>query len=151
MIELKSTYFTLDEFTSSQIAIRKNIDNTPTDLVIVNLNWLCSKILDPLRGKLNKPIVISSGYRCPKLNLEAGGSLIPPSQHTMGKAADLIIPGMKPKEVMDYIIEQTKLPFDQLIYEYKSWVHISYDHDKVIQRGSKLQIEIDKDYEVYIK
>ena len=117
--------------------------------MIANLNWLCSKILDPLREKLGKPISVSSGYRCDALNIKAGGTTNPPSQHTTGKAADIIITGMTPKQVMDFVINNTNLPFDQIILEYNSWCHLSYDHDKLQQRGTKYVINTGTGYLPY--
>ena len=138
-MEIQSQYFKLNEFLISQDAARFGISNVPTDDVIANIQFLCTKILDPLRNKIGKAIVISSGYRSPELNAKIGGAQNPPSQHTFGKAADILIPGMTAKQVMDYILTNTKLPFDQIILEFDSWVHISVDKDKTLQRGNILQ------------
>ena len=151
MIQLISKYFKLEEFINSQIAIEKHIDNTPNDEIIENLNWLCLKILDPLRAKLNKSIVINSGYRSLALNLAVGGTQNPISQHTKGKAADIIVPGMIAKDLMNFIIDETSLPFDQLIFEFESWVHITYDKEKQIQREEKLMINHGTGYVPYIR
>lgn len=43
--------------------------------------------LDELREKLNHPIYINSGYRCPEHNAKVGG--VPNSEHTRGLAADI--------------------------------------------------------------
>lgn len=141
MNELNSKYFKLAEFTKSEIAKKYNIDNTPSDKVIENLQWLVLKILDPLRNKLGKPVIVTSGYRCKELNehKEVGGSKN--SQHLEGKASDIRAIGMTTKELFEFIINETKLPFDQVINEFDSWIHISYDRDKPIQRG---QIKIAK-------
>ena len=146
---INSKYFNLNEFLISQEAIRFGIQNIPDKRAIENIQWLCTKILDPLREKIGKPIVISSGYRSPELNKKIGGAQFPPSQHTMGKAADIIVPGISAKQLMDFIITQTTLPFDQLILEYLSWCHISYDRDKVQQRGEKLLINQGTGYVPY--
>ena len=140
MTLFESKYFALSELISSQTASRKGIDNTPTEKAIKNLEWLVKKILDPLRAKLGKPIVISSGYRSPKLNKDIGSS--EGSQHVTGKAADIIVPGMTANEVFNFICNKTSLPFDQMIEEFATissgWVHISYDRDKRRQRGIKM-------------
>lgn len=137
MNELNSKYFKLIEFTKSETAKKYNINNTPTDKIVENLQWLVTKILEPLRYKLGKPIIITSGYRCKELNehREVGGSKN--SQHLEGKASDIRVTGMAAKELFEFIINETKLPFDQVINEFDSWVHISYDRDKPIQRGQK--------------
>lgn len=138
MKQLQSKYFTLEEFTKSQTATRLGLDNAPNDEVIESLNWLCMKVLDPLRAKIKRAIIISSGYRSINLNKAVGGVSDKEkiSQHTLGQAADIYCPGMTPKELFDYIIKETKLPFDQLILEFDQWVHISYNRN--VQRGTKM-------------
>ena len=87
---LLSTHFTLGEFLRSGTAIKYGIDNTPHDsLVIVRLMTLCEQVLEPLRQHCGI-ITITSGYRCPQLNLAVHG--VPASQHTLGEAADIFIP-----------------------------------------------------------
>lgn len=136
MKKLKSKYFKIEEFTASETAEKEDIDNSPTSSIVTNLNWLCLKILDPLRAKLDKPIIVTSGYRSKNLNRKIGGSKT--SQHCKGKAVDIVISDMNTNELFDYIIENTKLPFDQVINEYEKWIHISYDRDKSAQRGNKM-------------
>ena len=115
-------FFTLEEFTTSQTATRRGIPNDPPEDVIDSIQALCVKILDPLRRKLSKPIVISSGYRSPELNKAIGGATN--SQHCKGEAADIICPGASVSEVVEAIREMD-LPFDQLIHE-GTWTHVSY-------------------------
>ena len=118
-------YFTIKELCKSTTAISKNIDNSPNSEITKNLEQLVDNILDPLREKYGKPITINSGYRCEALNKAVGGSKT--SQHRYGQAAD-ITGGSKSenKKIFD-LIQQLKLPFDQLIDESNfSWVHISY-------------------------
>ena len=120
-------YFTLNELTASTTAKRKGIDNTPDATVKANLTALVANILDPLREAYGKPIVVSSGYRCPKLNRAVGGAA--KSQHVTGQAADIHTLSDTPadnKKLFDLILS-LKLPFDQLINEYNfNWVHVSY-------------------------
>ena len=128
-----SENFSLQELLKSQTALRKGIDNKPTDpSVITNLQVLCEKVLQPVRDHFARPVVINSGYRCPKLNKAIGSSS--KSQHTKGQAADIEIPGLSNKELAEYIEEH--LPFDQLILEFyngvdpnSGWVHVSYVGD----------------------
>lgn len=119
-----SPHFTLDEFVVSQTAIRHGIDNTPSESIIENLKHLCLNCLEPLRDKLKKSIFISSGYRCQQLNGLIGGAKN--SQHITGHAADISVKGMNVELLFQTIIE-SKLVFDQLIQEFDSWVHISFD------------------------
>ena len=113
-------YFTMTELCASQVARRKNIDNTPNGEVRANLTALVANVLDPLREAYGKPIVVSSGYRCPKLNKAVGG--VKNSQHTEGRAADIQEVSKLPKDN-----KKLGLPFDQLIDEHgMAWVHVSY-------------------------
>jgi hypothetical protein len=128
-----SENFSLPELLKSQTALRKGIDNKPANGdIITNLQILCEKVLQPVRNHFAKPVVINSGYRCPKLNKAVGSSS--KSQHTKGEAADIEIPGVSNKELAEYIEEN--LPFDQLILEFyngvdpsSGWVHVSYVGD----------------------
>ena len=87
---LLSSHFTLGEFLRSGTAIKYGIDNTPQQaMVITRLMMLCEQVLEPLRQHFGV-ITITSGYRCPQLNLAVHG--VPGSQHTLGEAADIFIP-----------------------------------------------------------
>ena len=106
---------------------RKKIDNTPTEDVKKRLKLLIELILDPLREAYGAPIIVDSGYRCPKLNRSVGGSST--SQHKTGEAADIRTVKDTPEENKKLydLIKKLKLPFDQLINEYGfNWVHVSY-------------------------
>lgn len=120
-------YFSYEELTKSIIAKNKGIDNTPNTEIKKNLKALVDNILDPLREAYGKPITVTSGYRCPKLNTAVKGAKN--SQHVKGQAAD--INGVKDlrsenKKLFNLVLK-LKLPFDQLIDEYDyNWVHISF-------------------------
>ena len=120
-------YFTLKELTKSNEAKRNKINNVPTKQEEQNLVALVENILDPLREAYGKPIIVTSGYRCERLNKLVKGSKT--SQHRLGQAADIrTIEDTKEenKKLFDLIIE-LKLPFDQLINEYDfDWIHVSY-------------------------
>ncbi len=66
--------------------------------------------------------MITSGYRSSALNDAIGGS--DSSQHMQGEAADIVIPGMHPRQVI-YQILRLNLPFDQVIEEFGRWTHVS--------------------------
>lgn len=118
-----SDHFTLGELTLSQTAVRKGLLNVPGQAEILCLRALVTHILEPLRVHVGKPIVISSGFRCAKLNKAIGG--VETSQHCLGQAADITVPGMPVAELAK-TIRELALPFDQLIDEFGSWVHVSY-------------------------
>ena len=116
-----SEHFTLEELTASDTAARLGIDNTPPVYVIENLKRLCA-LLEDVRHAVGKPIRISSGYRCLKVNHAVGSR--DTSQHLQGCAADIKVQGVTVDELMKVIIG-AGVKFDQLIREFDSWVHIS--------------------------
>lgn len=128
-----SKHFTLAEMTKSHYAERHNIDNSLNPELqgqtVANLEHLCECVLEPIRAHFGKPIVPSSGYRCPELNRAIGGS--PKSQHMDGEAVDIEIPGVRNVDLAYWIA--LNLTFDQLILECYSeddptagWVHVSF-------------------------
>ena len=124
-----SKHFTLEEFEKSQTATRKGISNKAGSGEIKNLTDLCYGILEPVRAKFEKPIIITSGYRSPEL-CEAIGSKAT-SQHTKGEAVDFEIAGISNLQVALWI--QNNTDFDQLILEFwkdgepnSGWVHCSF-------------------------
>jgi hypothetical protein len=143
----KSDYYSLSELTYSDTAIRLDIKNIPSDTQIENLSWLCAKILDPLTNKIGHRLTFTSGFRCKPLNLAIGGAIN--SDHMQGRASDIICAGMTVDVLMNYIINGTGLPFDQLIYEFGKWLHISYDITKPRQRGEILMAVKENGVTVY--
>jgi hypothetical protein len=132
-----SNSFNLIEFTSSETASRRGIDNTPSIAVIENLRLLCENVLQPLRDKYGKSINITSGYRSPKLNKAIGGSST--SQHCFGQAADIQVDRKDYLKVWEIL---KTLPFDQIIFEFGTesapdWIHVSFVQGK--NRGQKLK------------
>ena len=119
-----SPHFTLEELYYSPTAIRRGIDNTPPDDVRENLRVLCTTILEPIRSLANQGIIITSGYRRLLLNSIIGGSLS--SQHITGKAADIHGETLSVTDLYN-LIKGSSIPFDQLIHEFDSWVHVSWD------------------------
>lgn len=128
MITTKN-YFTIKELTASDTAKAKGIDNTPTEAVKKNLEALTTNVLNPVREIYGKPILISSGYRCPALNAAVGGAAN--SQHTTGQAADLVPANSKGSLEQIFAACVAVGNFDQLIIEQnrngQRWVHVSYD------------------------
>lgn len=119
--------FTLSEFIISQVAERKGIDNTPSTQIINNLKRLCVQILEPARHSLGQ-IIISSGYRSPKLNLAVGGSIT--SSHDEGFCADCTPVKVSKLEFAKWVVKNCD--FDQVILEYgtkneAAWIHVSAD------------------------
>ena len=122
-----STHFTLKEMIRSQTAERQGIDNTPNDAVYSNLVALCENVLESIRIKYNKPIFVSSGYRCPALNLSIGSNNR--SQHIKGEAADFVVNNIPVQDVWEWVCKESNINFDQVIWEFNSWIHISFKAD----------------------
>ena len=66
-------YFSIKELCKSNTAIKNKIDNHSTPEIEKNLTILIEHCLDPIREKFGKPITVTSGYRCEKLNKLVGG------------------------------------------------------------------------------
>lgn len=139
-------HFTLEEMYSSNTAKLKGINNRiPTEL-IPNIIALVMYCLEPIREYYDKPVIVTSGYRCPELNKAVGGAKT--SQHTKGQAADIIIRGVGVHKLFETI--QFILPeYDQLIEEHSSntsWVHISYNKEH--NRKERLQYRNGRYYKI---
>ena len=118
--------FYLEEFVTSQVAERFGYRNQPNKKQIENLILLCKHVLQPLRELIAVPIIISSGFRSYEVNYAVGGRVN--SQHLEGKAADFTVPGKDLKEVFEMI--RKHFSFDQLIYEFEKWIHVSWNGEK---------------------
>lgn len=121
-----SPNFSLQELTFSQVASRRKLDNTPSEKVKDNLERLAF-FLEQVRKLFNKPLLISSGYRSREVNEAIGGSKT--SQHCEGCAADFNVKGISPSAVVRTIVDNN-IPYDQVILEFDSWVHISIPNIK---------------------
>lgn len=115
-------HFRLSEFTRSQVATRRGINNDPPEPVIANLRQL-AVLLEAVRVLLGgNPLQITSGYRCPMLNHVVNGAKH--SAHLDGRAADFISPSYgTPLEVAQTLAD-SGLPYDKIIHEGGRWVHI---------------------------
>lgn len=119
-----SPHFTLAELTVSSAASRRGLNNTPGPNETAALKLLCEKVLEPIRAHFGRPVIVTSGYRSPKVNKAVGGSGT--SQHCFGQAADFTVPGVGNLDLCKWI--ERNLNYDQLIYEFgeSGWVHVSY-------------------------
>ena len=127
-----SKHISFKEGVHSNTAMRLNLDNTPGDYHLANMEAVALNIFEPLREWVGGPIKINSFYRSVQLNKAIGGS--ERSQHSDGRAIDLDDTfGYKTNaEMYNYIKEN--LNFDQLIWEFGNevnpdWVHVSYVSD----------------------
>lgn len=122
--------FKLSEFFVSSTAGKNGIKNEPSlderATIERNINLLVDNVLDPIRDKFCAPVIITSGYRCPRVNKLVGGANN--SQHMSGCAADFHIKGftyLMMRQVFLNIYDT--MEFDQLIYyRSKNIIHVSY-------------------------
>lgn len=119
--------FSISELINSDTANKYKINNMPDINSLDCLQELIYFCLQPIRDKIKKPMVITSGYRCPQVNKLVGG--VANSQHTKGQAVDFIIHGLTPAQIIAKI-KTFNIEFDQLINEYDKWVHISFNKGK---------------------
>lgn len=122
---MKSNYFNLDEFISSDTARRNDIDNKPNEVVKENIMKLMP-YMDKIREYLNISIRINSGYRCDELNKKVGG--VKNSIHKAGLACDFTFRGINENKMLyvaRFVIDNIE-EFDQLIiYPNRGFIHIN--------------------------
>ena len=142
-----SKNLSLDEVIYSQTALRRDIDNTPTEEHIENLKYVAEKIFQPIREHFGVPIYVSSGYRSKDLNEAVGGS--PRSFHSHGMALDLDQDGRN-KGVSNadvfYFIKDN-LQFTELIWEFgtennPNWVHVAIAPGREEEKNTKIAQKI---------
>ena len=129
-------HFTLEELTRTD---HREFDNTPNADQINNLERV-AELLEKVKKMLGgKPIMVNSGYRSLQVNAAVGSK--PTSQHCLGCAADIRVPGMTPDEVVK-AIRASDLQYDQLIREFDSWTHISVPNEvRITPRNQTLIID----------
>ena len=114
-----TAHFTYEELTHTD---HRTLDNTPNDDELKNLTRL-AEFLEQVKTLLgNKPIMVNSAFRSKLVNDAVGSK--DSSQHRVGCAADIRVPGMTPNEVVQAVIA-SGLPYDQIIREFDRWTHIS--------------------------
>lgn len=104
--------------------LKQPADKLP-DGVEANLDALAEQVLEPARQQFGGPVVVNSGYRCLKHNLEVGGAVN--SQHMKGEAADVCCADNRR---LAEIIEQNG-KYDQLIRYVREdgsirFIHVSW-------------------------
>lgn len=114
-----SEHFTLEELTHTD---HRQFDNTPNASEMANLVRLAA-FLEEVKTVLGgKPVMINSAFRSKQVNDAVGSK--DTSQHRIGCAADIRVPGMTPDEVVKAVIA-AGLGYDQIIREFDRWTHIS--------------------------
>ena len=131
-----SKHFTLDELT---VTDHREFNNSPTQEEISNLQRL-AQLLEQVKEAIGgKPVMVNSAFRSKRVNDAVGSS--DRSQHRLGCACDLRVPGMTPDEVVRAVIV-AGLPYDQIIREFDRWTHISIPNtEAAAPRGVALIID----------
>ena len=117
-----SEHFSLEEATHSDTAIRLGINNQPDARQLENMKKAAIG-MEQVRALLGKSISVNSWIRLPDVNVAVGGSKV--SSHMDGWAIDFVSPFGTPYAVCK-AIEASGIKFDQMIYEYGKWTHISF-------------------------
>ena len=116
-------HFTLDELTHTD---HRTLDNTPNEAETANIQRL-AEFLEEVKTLLGgKPIMVNSAFRSKAVNDAVGSK--DTSQHRLGCAADIRVPGMTPDEVVRAVIA-SDLGYDQVIREFDRWTHISIPNE----------------------
>ena len=135
---MASPNFSMDELTHSDTAARHGIDNTPNDNQKENLYKLAMEMEDVRELLNNKPIFISSGYRCLALNELLGSKKT--SSHIKGLAADFTCRQYGTPNEIVFALINSDIPYDQAIVEFDKWTHLSFCEDQETPRRQALVI-----------
>ena len=135
---MASPNFSMDELTHSDTAARHGIDNTPNDNEKENLYKLAMEMEDVRELLNNKPIFISSGYRCLALNELLGSKKT--SSHIKGLAVDFTCRQFGTPNEIVFALINSDIPYDQVILEFNRWVHLSFCEDEKTPRRQALVI-----------
>lgn len=142
--------FTLEEMCFSCTARSRKIDNTPSECETRNIELLVRTILQPVRDEFGEPVIVSSGFRCKRLNKIVGGCAT--SQHMTGEAADihtksdLLEDNNRLFKLMLDMVKTGKIKVGQLIFEYgcrskgPDWIHVSLPRSNGKQNGQILYL-----------
>lgn len=116
-----SPHFTLAEFTRSEYAQRKGLDNSIPKHLMPNAMRI-AMLMEQVRSILgNNIIIVNSMYRSPAVNKAVGGART--SYHLKALACDFVCPSFGTPYQVAKAIEASNIIYDQLIYE-GTWVHI---------------------------
>ena len=132
-----SKHISYREGVYSRTATRLDLDNTPNDEQLANMELVADEVFEPLRAWVGGPIKINSFFRSPKLNKAIGGSS--KSQHCKGQAIDIDDTFGRATNAEMYHFIKDHLDFDQMIWEFgdddnPDWVHVSYVSEKKNRR-----------------
>ncbi len=116
-------HFTLEELTHTD---HREFDNEPNEAELENIKRLAVFLEEVKTALGGRPIMVNSAFRSKQVNDAVGSK--DTSQHRIGCAADIRVPGVTPDEVVKTIIA-AGLPYDQVIREFDRWTHISIPNE----------------------
>lgn len=119
-----SEHFTFEELTHTDHREFDNIPNVEETENLTRLAGFLEQVKEVLGGK---PIMVNSAFRSEAVNNAVGSRNT--SQHRIGCAADIRVPGMTPDEVVKAVIA-SGIGYDQIIREFDRWTHISVPNTK---------------------
>jgi GH24 family phage-related lysozyme (muramidase) len=123
-----SKHFTLGRLTSGGTRMPVSQFGLSPQEIVCNLKGLAENCLEPII-ELYPNMIITNAFRRPG---DVSGSS-KTSQHYLGQAADIVLPGFSRTEVYEKIQEiQQLIPYDQLLLEYSGsrtvWIHVSFKY-----------------------
>jgi hypothetical protein len=130
-------HFTLEELTHTD---HRQFDNEPNEAELENIKRLAAFLEEVKTALGGRPIMVNSAFRSKQVNDAVGSK--DTSQHRIGCAADIRVPGVTPDEVVKTIIA-AGLPYDQVIREFDRWTHISIPNEPT-RAPKKQALIIDK-------
>ncbi len=113
-----SQHFTLAEFCNPG----KYPANVPSTQQVANMIYGCRLLLEPAREAIGCPIIITSGFRNPRVNALVGG--VRNSQHLVGQAADI-----RPKDPAQFhrlVAFLRSCEYTDQLLTGPDWLHISW-------------------------
>jgi hypothetical protein len=116
-------HFTLEELTHTD---HRQFDNEPNEAELENIKRLAAFLEEVKIALGGRPIMVNSAFRSKQVNDAVGSK--DTSQHRIGCAADIRVPGVTPDEVVKTIIA-AGLAYDQVIREFDRWTHISIPNE----------------------
>jgi hypothetical protein len=121
-----SPHFTLEELSRTGQTALQTKNREEAKAYMASLTQLAA-MLEVIRAHFGRPLKVNSAFRGQAVNAATPGAS-KTSQHMLGEAADIEIPGVDDAELHRWICTQSGLKYGQCILERppgRSWVHVS--------------------------
>lgn len=96
--------------------------NIPDESQWLNIAFGAKKVLQPLRDRYKKQIIVTSCFRSKRVNEYVGGASS--SQHMLGEAADITVVEKEDLKLLVKMLMENKY-VDQLLAG-STWIHVSW-------------------------